>query len=178
MLADLPAGTPMQLHIRAATPADVAAVETVTVAAFLNAPHTSHTEQHIIRALRAADALAISLVAELDGSIVGHVALSRVIISDGSPGWFGLGPIAVSPAQQGQGIGTRLMREALRMLAQRNAAGCVLLGDPAYYGRFGFKVHSDLRLPGVPAEYFQALSFGAAPASGTVTYHTAFNARP
>jgi putative acetyltransferase len=166
----------MQLQIRAETPADVAAVEAVTVAAFLNAPHTSHTEQHIVRALREAGALSISLVAELDGRIVGHVALSRVSISDGAADWFGLGPISVSPAQQRQGIGTRLMQEALRLLIQHHAAGCVLLGDPAYYGRFGFKAHPGLTLPGVPREYFQALCFGAAPARGTVTYHATFNA--
>lgn len=166
----------MQLHIRAETPADAAAIETVTVAAFLNAPHTSHTEQHIICGLRAAGALAISLVAELEGRIVGHVALSRVTISDGSVDWFGLGPISVCPARQRQGIGTCLMREALRLLAQRNAAGCVLLGDPVYYARFGFEARPGLILPGVPAEYFQALSFGATPASGTVAYHPAFHA--
>lgn len=86
----------MPLTIRRETPADVAAIEAVTVAAFLNAPHTSHTEQFIVNALRKAGKLTISLVAEEDGQIVGHVAVSPVLISDGTNGWFGLGPISPS----------------------------------------------------------------------------------
>lgn len=165
------------LHIRPETAAEVAAIDAVIVAAFRNAPHTQHTEQYIVRALRGSGALWLSLVAELDGHIAGHVALSRVSISDGTADWFGLGPIAVSPERQHAGIGTRLMQEALRGLTQRGAAGCVLLGDPAFYSRFGFAPHRSLVLPGVPAEYFQALSLGAPIPSGIVTYDAAFSAR-
>ena len=59
----------------------------------------------------------------------------------------------------------------------RGAAGCVLLGEPAFYGRFGFKAEPQLRLPGVPPEYFQALAFGPSRPQGTVAYHAAFDAR-
>jgi putative acetyltransferase len=64
-------------------------------------------------------------------------------------------------------------RAALR---ERGAQGCVLLGDPAYYRRFGFAPDPRLVLPGVPPEYFQALPFGDAVPAGTVAYHAAFNA--
>ena len=170
----------MDLQIRCETAEDIAAIDAVTVAAFANAPHTAHTEQYIVRALRAAGALWLSLVAERQqrgvGRIVGHVALSNVAISDGSVGWFGLGPLSVSPEHQGLGIGTRLMHEALRLLRERGAARCVLLGDPAYYARFGFAAQPSLVLLGVPAEYFQALALGAPLPRGIVTYHAAFAA--
>lgn len=129
---------------RQESPSDVAAIHTVTVAAFLNAPHTDHTEQFIVDALRRAGALTISLVAEEAGEVAGHVAVSPVSVSDGSAGWYGLGPISVRPELQGRGIGSLLMQAALRLLRERGATGCVLLGDPAYYSRFGFKLEAGL----------------------------------
>lgn len=166
----------MPPKIREEAPEDVSSIETITVAAFLNAPHTSHTEQHIVNELRRAGALTVSLVAELDGVLVGHSALSPVSISDGSTQWFGLGPISVLPAHQGHGVGSALMAAALAALRQHRAHGCVLLGDPGYYGRFGFRATPDLVLPGVPPEFFQALHLGTATARGIVTYHPAFEA--
>lgn len=166
----------MPPKVREEVPADVPSIEAVTIAAFLNAVHTSHTERHIVNALRRSGALTISLVAELDGTLVGHVALSPVSISDGSRQWFGLGPISVLPAHQGHGVGSALMATALETLRQQGARGCVLLGDPGYYGRFGFRVTPDLVLPGVPPEYFQALHLGTAIPRGIVTYHPAFEA--
>jgi putative acetyltransferase len=168
---------PMNPEIRNETAADVSAIEAVTIAAFLNAPHASHTEQFIVDALRKAGQLTVSLVAEVEGRIVGHVALSPVTISDGAAGWFGLGPISVLPEHQGRGVGSRLMREALRTLRERGAAGCVLVGEPAYYGRFGFQADPNLVFPDVPPVYFQAVSFGTSHPRGTVSYHEAFNAQ-
>ena len=147
----------------------------MTTSAFLNAPHTSHTEQHIVNALRGAGQLAISLVAEADGTLVGHIAISPVAISGGVSGWFGLGPISVLPQYQGRGIGSRLTREALQILRQRGASGCVVLGEPGYYGRFGFAANAGLVLPDVPPEYFQALSFDSSKVEGVVAYHEAFS---
>lgn len=171
------AGLNMKCVVRSETVEDVALIEAVTAAAFLEAPHTSHTEQFIVSGLRAAGALSVSLVAEVDGEVAGHVALSPVTISDGTPGWFGLGPISVSPAWQGQGVGSALMHAALEKLRTMGAAGCVVVGEPAYYGRFGFRAEAGLALPGIPPEYFQALAFGgAALPSGVVAYHEAFNA--
>jgi putative acetyltransferase len=163
--------------IRQESPTDAAAIHAVTAAAFLDAPHTAHTEQFIVDAPRQAGALTISLVAEQGGDVVGHVALSPVSISDGSTGWFGLGPISVKPELQGRGIGSRLMQAAIQSLRERGAAGCVLVGDPSYYSRFGFKPEPSLVLPDVPAEYFQALPFGPSVPRGVVTFHEAFSAR-
>ena len=162
--------------IRPEAPADAQAIEAVTIAAFREAEHTSHNEQDIVRALRAADALTVSLVAEMDSNVVGHVATSPVSIADGAPGWFGLGPISVLPACQGKGVGAGLMHAALDALRKLGAAGCVVLGDPAYYGRFDFRAESSLVFPGVPTEYFQALIFRGVLPSGEVTYHPAFYA--
>jgi len=167
----------VNIEIRNETAADIAAIEAVTICAFLNASHTSHTEQFIVSALRQAGSLSISLVADAEGTVVGHVAVSPVSISDGATGWFGLGPISVLPEHQRHGVGSRLVREVLRTLRERGAAGCVLLGEPAYYRRFGFRVDPNLTLPDVPADFFQAVSLDSSQASGTVSYHAAFTAR-
>jgi putative acetyltransferase len=167
----------MNIRIRGETATDAPQIEALTVAAFLNATHTTHTEQHIVNALRMAGKLAISLLAEADGAVVGHIAISPVSISDGTTDWFGLGPLSVLPQHQRRGIGSQLVREALRALRRRGACGCVVLGEPEYYGRFDFRAGPSLILPGVPPGYFQAISFRAPPPQGTVTYHDAFNAR-
>ena len=171
---------PMTLQLRHETSDDIAAIEAVTMAAFADAPHTSHTEQFIVRALRAANELTLSIVAEEHGQIVGHVALSPVTITDDqgrkADGWYGLGPISVLPQRQGHGIGSRLMEQALSELRAMQAAGCVLLGDPAYYGRFGFQAHAGLQLPGVPPGYFMALALHGPVPEGIVRYSDAFNA--
>ena len=170
----------MTICLRPETPDDVAAIEGVTIAAFAEAPHSSHTEHRILRALRAANELALSIVAEEQGRIIGHVALSPVAITshDGrqTAGWYGLGPISVLPARQRQAIGARLMHQALSGLRDRRAAGCVLLGDPAYYQRFGFQADAGLQLPGVPAACFMALALHGPVPCGTVRYSDAFNA--
>lgn len=164
------------MQIRPETLQDGEAIAALTAQAFLNAEHTSHTEHFIVNALRAAGQLTLSLVAEEGGDLRGHVAVSPVTVSDGSTGWFGLGPISVLPSRQGQGIGSQLMRRALADLQARGAAGCVLLGDPGYYARFGFAPQPGLVLDGVPPEYFMALGFGGARPVGTVQYHAAFEA--
>ncbi len=93
----------MNIIIRPETGADHDAIEALTMAAFLNAPHTDHNEQLIVRDLRQAGALSLSLVAEQEGRVVGHLCFSPVTISDGSPHWYGLGPISVSPELHGRG---------------------------------------------------------------------------
>ncbi len=167
----------MNLKIRKETPEDIQTIYAVTITAFLEAPHSDHTEQFIVKALRDAGALTISLIAEMDGEVIGHVAVSPVTISDGTLDWFGLGPISVIPECQSRGIGSKLMVEALNVLKKTGAAGCVLLGDPAYYNRFGFKPEPNLVLPDVPPEYFQAVCFEAPLPRGIISYHEAFNAQ-
>jgi putative acetyltransferase len=162
--------------VRKEVASDAVAIDAVTLAAFRAASHSSHTEQFIIRALRNDGQLAVSLVADEDGNVIGHVAVSPVAISDGTPGWYGLGPISVAPERQGQGIGTLLMHHALSELEALGAAGCVVLGEPSYYSRFGFTAEPALVLPGVPAEYFQAISLKGSLPRGEVKYHEAFDA--
>jgi len=134
----------MPVQIRPESPADAPAIFAVTEAAFRTAAHSAGTEQFIVNALRRAGALAISLAAELDGSVIGHVAVSPVTVSDGAPGWYGLGPISVLPQHQRSGVGSQLMRAALQALRDRGAAGCLLVGDPGYYRRFGFEAATEL----------------------------------
>ena len=169
----------MPIQIRAEQAQDAAAIEAVTIAAFLHAPHTDHTEQFVVRALRAAGQLRVSLVADAGTAegIVGHVAASPVQLSNGAANWYGLGPLSVLPAFQQRGIGGQLMAAALAQLRELGAAGCVLLGDPAYYRRFGFQAEPSLVLPDVPSEYFQALAFTGAVPAATVSYHAAFAAQ-
>jgi len=164
------------ITIRSESPTDSTAIGAVTVAAFATAPHAAHTEQFIVAALRRAGALSFSLVAECGGEIVGHVAVSPVLLSDGSVGWFGLGPISVLPEHQGRGIGSRMMREVLQRLRDSGAAGCVLVGDQGFYQRFKFRSHTALAYPDVPAEVFLVLPFGGAVPQAQVTFNTAFGA--
>jgi putative acetyltransferase len=167
----------LRINIRQEKSSDIQSIHEITVAAFLDAPHTDHTEQFIVKALRDSGALTITLIAEDSTQIVGHVALSPVTISDGSSDWYGLGPISVTPSEQGKGIGTKLMHVALAELRNLKANGCVLLGDPNYYHRFGFEPIDGLVLPDVPLEYFQALLLQGIHPIGTVTYHESFSAQ-
>src|SRR5690606_18120735 len=112
-----------------------------------------------------------------EGEIIGHVAISPVTLSGGEDRWYGLGPISVAPQRQGHDGGSLLMDRGLAELRRRSAAGCVVLGDPGYYARFGFTVEPSLVLPGIPPEYFQAIAFTGPVPAGTVTYHEAFAAQ-
>jgi putative acetyltransferase len=165
-----------QIVIRRETASDVSAIGEVTVAAFQTLKISNLTEQYVIEALRAASALTLSLVAEADGRVVGHIAFSPVTISDGTRNWYGLGPISVLPAYQRQGIGKALMHEGLSQLKALNAQGCCLVGHPEYYRKFGFGNVSELVVEGVPPEVFFALSFDGHMPQGTVAFHEAFKA--
>jgi predicted N-acetyltransferase YhbS len=167
----------MSILIRKEAAADAVAIDAVTVAAFRDATYSSHTEHFIVGKLREAGQLSVSLVADDNGTVVGHVAISPVTISDGTGGWYGLGPISVEPGRQGLGIGTQLMEHALSELRRTGAAGCVVLGDPKYYSRFGFIADPALVLPGVPPEYFQAIRFTGSWPVGEVSYHESFAAQ-
>ncbi|MCH7334345.1 N-acetyltransferase [Acinetobacter modestus] len=166
----------MNILIRDEQNTDIQAIFDLTQKAFNDAEHSSHTEQFIVNALRESKQLTVSLVAETQGKVIGHIAFSPVSISDGTTNWYGLGPISVLPEYQGKGIGSKLMKEGLNRIKTLNAKGCVLLGDPNYYGKFGFKTDTRLILEGVPAEYFQILAFTDYIPSGYVIYSDAFNA--
>ncbi len=165
-----------QIVIRNETPGDTSAIAAVTIAAFKTLAISQHTEQFIIAALRAANALTLSLVAEMDGRVIGHIAFSPVTPSDGTPHWYGLGPVSVLPEHQRQGIGTALIEAGLSRLKDLNARGCCLVGHPEYYRKLGFQNVPGLGHAGVPPEFFFALSFDGHFPQGTVTFHAAFQA--
>jgi putative acetyltransferase len=160
--------------IRKETDADIEAITEVTIAAFKTLPISNHTEQFIIKALRDAGVLTISLVAEVEGQIVGHIAFSPIKISDGTKDWYGLGPVSVLPECHKKGIGKSIVKEGLSLLKKLGGQGCALVGDPNYYNRFGFKNYPELIHEGVPKEVFLALPFSEKIPRGTVTFHEGF----
>lgn len=147
----------------------------MVAAAFADHPHSQQTEHRIVDALRAAGALTLSLVAVREDAVLGYIAFSPIRIDDAAGAWYGLGPVAVAPTEQGRGIGRALIDTGLARLRALRAQGCVVAGDPAYYTRFGFRHHTALHYPGLPPEYFMALAFAGTPPAGTVRYHPAFD---
>jgi putative acetyltransferase len=166
----------LRMIIRNEKKSDVESISEITIEAFKNCPYGNHTEQFIISALRAAGALTVSLVAEIEGKLVGHIAFSPVTISGRNCDWYGLGPVSVLPEYQKQGIGKSLVNEGLSLLRESGAKGCLLVGDPGYYERFGFRNLPELILEGVPPENFLALPFGENKTRGIVVFHEAFKA--
>ena len=163
-------------RIREEVLGDEARIAEVTAQAFAAAEHADGTEAAIIDRLREAGALALSLVAEAEGEIVGHAAFSPVTIDGDECRWFGLGPVAVLPERQGRGVGSALIGRGLDRLRAAGAHGCVVLGDPGFYGRFGFVADARLVYPGPPSEYFQRMLFSGPPRHGTVAYAPGFGA--
>lgn len=162
------------MRIRNEAPGDAAAIAGVIQAAFASHPHSDGSEGAIVAALRETGLLTLSLVAEIDGAIIGHAAYSPVAITGESAGWFGLAPASVLPARQGQGIGSALVREGLARLRNAGAKGCVVLGEPEYYARFGFVHDPALTFPGPPPAYFQRIVFSGDAPAGIVRYAPAF----
>lgn len=166
----------MDALIRDEETGDVEAISEVTRLAFETMEISNHTEQFIVEELRSASALTVSLVAEVNGAVVGHIAFSPVSISDGTQGWYGLGPVSVHPGFQRKGIGKALIRKGLLRLKELGARGCCLVGHPGYYPQFGFKNVDELVFEGVPKEAFFALSFDGNIPHGEVLFHDAFKA--
>ncbi|MEL7625514.1 MAG: N-acetyltransferase [Anaerolineaceae bacterium] len=162
--------------IRPETPKDSNVISELTVAAFrpLNFPDLN--EHFIIEALRAVGALTISLVAEMDGRVVGHIAFSPITISDGTTGWYGLGPVSILPENQRQGIGKALIGEGLVRLKEIGARGCFLVGHPDYYGKVGFVHPTTLTHEGISLKYLFAIAFDGIYPEGEVSFHEAFKA--
>lgn len=160
--------------IRSETQRDVDAVREVNIAAFEHHPFSRQTEHLIVEALRAADALEVSLVAEIDGDVVGHIAFSSARIGDTSSGWFLLGPVAVLPEHQRKGVGRALVETGLDALRSRGACGCVLVGDPAFYCRFGFRQYPGVAWEGVPDENVLCLPISGDAPVGEASPHPAF----
>lgn len=168
----------MSVEIRQESACDIDAIRRVNIEAFLEHPFSRQTEHLIVDALRDAGSLDTSLVAVSEGAVVGHVALSRARVGDASSGWFLLGPLAVLPESQGRGIGSALVESTLEKLRSAGALGCVLVGDPGYYGRFGFSPFPDLTHQGVPDQYVLALPFTTVAPTGRIQAHEAFEIQP
>ena len=162
---------------RSEVAADRGAIHYVNAAAF-----GREGEADLVYALRAAGALVVSLVAEVEGVIVGHVAFSPVRIERAreSSCFVGLAPVAVLPEHQRRGTGAELIRRGLDECAKVGFEGAVVLGDPAYYGRFGFLPAAEFGLQceyDVPSEAFMAWPLsesGFSECSGLVRYDAAF----
>jgi putative acetyltransferase len=155
---------------------DTSAIRLLTRAAFKGMPFSRRTEAQIVDALRAAGALTISLVAIVEDEVVGHAGFSPVSIDGVKGDWYGLGPVSVSPERQGRGTGQALIRDGLERLRSIDADGCVVLGAPAYYGRFGFESDPALVYGDVAPGYFQRLIFKGPAPKGKVAFHPSFDA--
>lgn len=166
----------MDVLIRDEKDTDYRVISDVTKSAFETMGISDHTEQFIIEALRSAEALTVSLVAEVDGLVVGHIAFSPVTFTDSTKGWYGLGPVSVRRDFQRKGIGKTLIQEGLSRLKNLKAKGCCLVGHPKYYRQFGFENVEGLVYEGVPKEVFFALSFEGNIPQGKVMFHQGFNA--
>jgi putative acetyltransferase len=171
------------MRIRPETTTDHAAIREINIAAFANHPFSRQTEHLIVEALRADGALALSLVAEDVSAaqgprVTGHIAFTEAPVDGRDQGWYLLGPVAVRPDLQRQGIGSELVLAGLAALRERNASGCVLVGDPAYYTRFGFRQAVGLSWPGVPPEFVLCLPLAEAEPDGEISHHPAFGIEP
>lgn len=162
------------VDIRPETARDVDGIRQVNTEAFRDHPISRQTEHLIVEALRDAGALEVSLVALDEDRVIGHIALSKAGVGDSESGWYLLGPLAVLPDLQRRGIGSALVESALAELRLAGAEGCVLVGDPGYYGRFGFGTFPGLTHAGVPDEYVLALPFTEAAPEGQIHAHKAF----
>jgi len=167
-----------QIEICPEAASDIDAIRDINIAAFRDHPISRQTEHLIVDALRDADALEVSLVAVSEGRPVGHIAFSKASVGESESGWFLLGPVAVLPGFQGRGVGSALVESGLRELRSRHASGCVLVGDPGYYHRFGFSAFPHLAYEGVPHEYVLALPFTEAAPRGRIVANSAFEIEP
>lgn len=163
-----------EVSIRAERASDIEPIRRVVTAAFAGVSHSNQKESLLVDELRDCGALSISIVAEFKGQVVGHVAFSPVTVDGRLCGWFGLAPLAVLPDYQRHGIGSRLVIAGLGSLRAIGAKGCVVLGAPEYYGRFGFVAHDELILENLPVQFFLAQSFTREYPCGKVQYHRAF----
>jgi putative acetyltransferase len=161
--------------IRPETPADLSGIWHATKRAFAGRSYSDGTEQDIVDALRERGALAISLVAEQRGAILGHVAFSPASAEDGSPGWYTLGPVSVEPEVQRCGIGKALIATGIARLRELDAAGCIVLGDTTYYSQCGFAKAPNMAPAGVPKEHFMVLCLGSEIPKGVVDFHEVFH---
>lgn len=165
----------MNISIELERPSDEDSIRRLNVDAF-----DGRTEEaDLVDELRRAGDLVLSLVARHDGLVVGHVAFSRVTIeaATGPVGGVALAPVAVQPELQNGGIGQQLIRAGLVQLSEGGESVVLVVGNPAYYTRFGFSIEQAEAFPsGYSGPYYMALIWGdvTATPTGPVTYAEAF----
>lgn len=161
------------LVIRPAEPADRAGIRDVELQAF-----GQPAEAYLVEALVAGGDTVLELVATQEGEIVGHILFSRLFVESDDRHFpaVALAPLSVKPKRQDSGIGTALVEAAHALLKDAGETLSVVLGEPSYYGRFGY-AHE--RAAGFASDYqceaLQALAWGDAPASGRLVYARAFS---
>ena len=165
---------PIEVTIRPEAPGDENTIFELTELAFNEMPFSDGDEHHLVSRLRSDGDLTLSLVAQDEARIVGHIAFSPVTISDGTQNWFGLGPVSVWPDLHHRGIGGALIKRGIADMREQGAKGIVLLGSNEYYPRFGFEHFAQLTYPGPPPEYFQALLLDGELPRGRVEYARGF----
>lgn len=162
--------------IRHETASDIDAIHRLTWTAFKPMPFSDDTEADALLALRAAGDLALSLVVEEDGEVIAHVAFSPVTIDGVHDQWFGLGPVAVRPEKQRQGIGRALITQGLDILRKTGANGCALIGNPNIYSRVGFNSDGRLRYRELDTKFVQRIVFRGAAPRGVLKFAPALEA--
>ena len=160
--------------VRDECPSDIPTIHEITVAAFATKAFGDGTEGDLIDSLRRDGDLTLSLVAEMDGLVVGQVSLSPATVGS-AEGWYGLGPVAVAPDHFKQGIGSTLIRTALGRLAEQGAAGVVLAGDPRYYSRFGFVNDGSVQYLDTDAKNVMYRTLNGPTATGAITFAPALH---
>ena len=174
----------MPILIREEQFGDEAAIFKITEDAFHGMPYAGGDEQILVDRLRDQNSLVLSLVAVDDDkqanaspaekAVVGHIAFSIAINTDGSAPWYAFGPVSVTPERQAEGIGAQLINQGLATIQSRGALGCILTGDPNYYSRFDFAVSPNFSPANEPAEYFQLKLLSTTTPTGTFSFHPAF----
>jgi putative acetyltransferase len=150
--------------------------DTPGIRAVLQAAFGGKIEADVVDELRGNGDLVLALIAERDRDVAGYVAFPRLNLDLGARTVpvIGLAPVGVAPPLQRQGIGSALIRDGLARLKDRGERLVFVLGDPAYYGRFGFAV-MDRFVSRYAGPYFQALTLAPdAPVAGRVSYPRAF----
>jgi putative acetyltransferase len=162
--------------IRPEAPGDERAIHELVKRAFTPMPFSDGSEHHLVDLLRERGELALSLIAlDAGGAIIGHIGFSPATIEQRKCGWFQMAPVSVCPTVRQLGIGSALIEAGIDRLRQDGARGIAVVGNPAYYERFGFGALAGL----VPAsehdaQFFRAMVLAGQAPVGTLRYASAF----
>ena len=163
------------VRIRPENTSEGTVIRNVLFHAYNDHQYSERKEHRVVDALRHSDAHTLSLVAEdPKRGVVGHLSVSPVAINGEDMGWYCIGPVGVLPEEQKKGVGTALLRRAVRTMDSMGAEGLVLIGNPAYSKRFGFRNDSRLTIPELQPEQVMILPLGKEVPTGIVELHPAF----